>query len=239
MVISHECHVWHFQIFQNKSKLWQIKKSSELRALNDLSRLRFHIFWSATSSKHTFLNTLRPRRNGRHFPDGIFRWIFLNENVWISINISLKFVPRGPISNIPSLVQVMAWRRPGDKPLSEPMMVRYRSIYASLGLNELTVPKEYVCYFMKLLKVYVILILNVLMECLSKKKLATPSVILIHPKRWTITYGLRSISYLDSKLWNDHHFILTYVSNFVDQAFRSIHHVIDENYVSKHDVRFV
>ena len=69
-------------------------------------------------------NTLRPRQNGRHFPDDIFKWIFLNESAWISIHISLKFVPRGPINNIPTLVQVMAWCRPGDKPLSEPMMVR-------------------------------------------------------------------------------------------------------------------
>ena len=74
-------------------------------------------------SRPLCVNTLRSRQNGRHFPD-IFKWIFLNENVWISINISLKFVPRGPINNIPTLVQVMAWRRPGDKPLSEPMMVR-------------------------------------------------------------------------------------------------------------------
>ena len=70
------------------------------------------------------VNTLRPRQNGRHFPDDIFKWIFLNENVWISINISLKFVPWGSINNIPALVQAMAWRRQGDKPLSEPMMVR-------------------------------------------------------------------------------------------------------------------
>ena len=70
------------------------------------------------------LNTLRPRQNGRHFPDDIFKWIFLNENVWISINISLKFVRRDPINNIPTLVQIMAWRLPGDKPLPEPMMVR-------------------------------------------------------------------------------------------------------------------
>ena len=70
------------------------------------------------------LNTLRPRQNGRHFPDAIFKWIFFNENVWISINISQKFVPRGPINNIPALVQIMAWRRPGDKSLSEAMMVR-------------------------------------------------------------------------------------------------------------------
>ena len=64
------------------------------------------------------------RYNGRHFPDAIFKWIFLNENVWISINILLKFVPRGPINNIPTLVQVMAWHHPGAEPLSEPMMVR-------------------------------------------------------------------------------------------------------------------
>ena len=69
------------------------------------------------------LNTWRPRQNGRHFPDDIFKWIFFNENVWISINISLKFVPRGPINNIPTLVPVMAWRQPGNKPLSEPMIV--------------------------------------------------------------------------------------------------------------------
>ena len=27
------------------------------------------------------LNTLRPRQNGHHFPDDIFKCIFLNENV--------------------------------------------------------------------------------------------------------------------------------------------------------------
>ena len=69
-------------------------------------------------------NTLRPRQNGHHFADDIFKSIFLNENVLISIKISLKFIPKGPINNIPALVQIMAWRRPGDKPLSEPMMVR-------------------------------------------------------------------------------------------------------------------
>ena len=68
------------------------------------------------------LNTLRPRQDDRHFPDDSFKWIFLNENVWISIEVSLKFVLKGPINNIPALVQIMAWRRPGDKPLSEPMM---------------------------------------------------------------------------------------------------------------------
>ena len=68
-------------------------------------------------------NTLRPRQNGRHFTDNILKCIFFDENVWIPIKISLKFVPKGPIDNIPALVQIMAWRRPGDKQLSEPMMV--------------------------------------------------------------------------------------------------------------------
>ena len=68
------------------------------------------------------LNTLRPKQNGRHFTDDTFKCIFLNANMWISIKISLKFVPKDPINNIPALVQIMAWRRSGDKPLSEPMM---------------------------------------------------------------------------------------------------------------------
>ena len=69
------------------------------------------------------INLLRPRRNRCYNADDIFKCIFLKENVWISTKISLKFVPKGPINNIPALVQIMAWRRPGDKPLSEPMML--------------------------------------------------------------------------------------------------------------------
>ena len=75
------------------------------------------------------LNTLRPRRNRRHFADAIFKGNFLNENVWIPIKISLTFVPKGPINNIPALVQIMAWRRTGDKPLSEPMMTQFNDAY--------------------------------------------------------------------------------------------------------------
>ena len=53
-----------------------------------------------------------------------FQMHFCNENLRISIKISLKCVPKGPVNNIPALVQIMAWRQPGDTPLSEPMMVR-------------------------------------------------------------------------------------------------------------------
>ena len=71
----------------------------------------------------TSLNASPPGQNGRHFADDIFKCIFLNENARISLNISLKFIPKVRINNIPAFVQIMAWRQPGDKSLSEPMMV--------------------------------------------------------------------------------------------------------------------
>ena len=70
-----------------------------------------------------FINTLRPKQNGRHFADDNFKPIFLKDKIRISIKISLMFVPKSPITNIPALFQIMAWRRPGDKPLSEAMVV--------------------------------------------------------------------------------------------------------------------
>ena len=69
------------------------------------------------------INTLRPRKNWRHFANDIFICIFLNGNVWIPIEISLKFVSKGPLNNIPALVQWMAWQHPGFKPLSEAVVV--------------------------------------------------------------------------------------------------------------------
>ena len=58
-------------------------------------------------------NTLRPIQNGCHFADDHFKCILLNETIWILINISLKFVPKSHIYNIPVLVQIMAWHRLG------------------------------------------------------------------------------------------------------------------------------
>ena len=98
--------------------------------VNSSGWLRVVLFSNTTHTLHGCftgtrpVNSLRPRQNGRHFPNDIFLCIFLNENEWHSIKISLKFLPKVPINNIPAFVQIMAWRRPGDKPLSEPMMVR-------------------------------------------------------------------------------------------------------------------
>ena len=59
----------------------------------------------------------------RFFPGDIFKCIFMDGNFGISIRISLKLILKIPINNKPALVQMMTWRRPGDEPLSEPMMV--------------------------------------------------------------------------------------------------------------------
>ena len=84
------------------------------------------------------LYTLRPTQNDRHFLDDNFKCILLNKNASISINISLKFVTNVPINNFPAMVQMMAWRRPGDKPLSETMLAYVTDAYTgrSASVNE-------------------------------------------------------------------------------------------------------
>ena len=147
------------------------------------------------------LNTLRPRQNGRRFADDTLKRIFLNENVIMSINISLKFVPKGPINNNPALVQIMAWHQSGDKPLSEPMMVSLLThicVTRPQWVNELHAP------------------------CLHDmfKNNDTPSFAVValiwwlwhhddvratkleQPLRRTTNYGLRTFSYIGSRLWN-------------------------------------
>ena len=69
--------------------------------------------------------------------DENLKCFFLNKNVWTLIKISLWLLLKGPVDNIPALVQIMIWHRPSDKPLFEPMMVSYRWIYPSVGLAEL------------------------------------------------------------------------------------------------------
>ena len=83
-----------------------------------LSKMRDEIWWL-----FVVLNTLRRRQNGRHSVDDIFRCIVFNGNCYISITFSLKFVPKGQVNDISASVQIMAWCRPGEKPLSETMMV--------------------------------------------------------------------------------------------------------------------
>ena len=69
--------------------------------------LTFYVMGKFSPLQTTFSNT--------------FSWMKMCE---FRLRISLKFVPKVPINNIQSLVQIMAWRRPGDKPLSEGMVVK-------------------------------------------------------------------------------------------------------------------
>ena len=97
-----------------------------LSIVNSQSYFGFNIGFNKCKKimvSHLIFNTLRLRQNGWHFSDDIFKCIFLNEDIWISKTISLKFILKGPINNNPALVQIMAWRCPGDKPLSEPMVL--------------------------------------------------------------------------------------------------------------------
>ena len=101
----------NFLVYTTKKHL-NLTACHKGQRLFQLTTVYFTSLPSAQSNIHQRLNTLRRRPYGRHFQDDIFKCIFLNENVQISIKSSLKFVPWGPINNIPSLVEIMAWRRP-------------------------------------------------------------------------------------------------------------------------------
>ena len=107
--------------WMNPYWLKQPAESTEAHECLNLDQFKSHC--ETKGLFYDFFNSLRPRLNERYNADDIFNCIFLKENVWIPTKISLKFVPKGPINNIPALVQIMAWRRSGDKPLSEPKLI--------------------------------------------------------------------------------------------------------------------
>ena len=119
-----ECVQWSRGLHRLVSP-WTYKRNRGIcdAYMRHFGKWRLFFMTHICDTRPRWVNTLRPRQNAQHFPDDIFKCIFLTENVWISIGISLMFVPKGPINNIPALVQIMAWCQPGDKPLSEPMIV--------------------------------------------------------------------------------------------------------------------
>ena len=72
---------------------------------------------------------ISPWSKGRHFADDIFRCILAKEKFSILIEISLKFASKSPIGNNPALAKIRAWRRIGDKPLSESMLTQFTEAY--------------------------------------------------------------------------------------------------------------
>ena len=84
-------------------------------------------------------NTLRPKENGRHFADHICHaFIFVNENCWILIQISLKLVPRDPINTIqPHWFEYWLGAEQATSHYLSQWWIVYWRMHASLGLNEL------------------------------------------------------------------------------------------------------
>ena len=100
---------WEVQYLFKRIKLWLVrrrrKSENQVFSLESVPNALVQI---------CLINSLKPRRSRRHFADGIFKRIFLKENVRNSIKISLNFVPQSPIDNIEYIY---------NKPLSEAMMV--------------------------------------------------------------------------------------------------------------------
>ena len=111
LVLDADSHEVQYGLRNRACKFW----SKILPQMKDLERSKF--------------NSSHPGQIGRHFTDDIFRCIFVNEKFCILINISLKFIPKGQRKNIPGLVQIMAWCRIGDNPLSEPMLIQFIDAY--------------------------------------------------------------------------------------------------------------
>ena len=66
-----------------------------------------HTVWeliTPNDNKHTMVNSSSPGQNGHLLTYDSFKCIFMNENVPILIEISLKCIPKGPIDNNPALV---------------------------------------------------------------------------------------------------------------------------------------
>ena len=115
---------------RNKWKLWCRSYINQMPLEKHCTSSKRHWSIYPASVNATSLNIPGTHQHGKALiPVCLTHWCqdkmaAISHNLGISIKISLKFVHKGPINNIRALVQMMAWRRPGDKPLSEPMVVR-------------------------------------------------------------------------------------------------------------------
>ena len=75
------------------------------------------------------LSTSLPGKNWPPFRRRYFQMQFLERRVLVFGFNLLMFVPKRPIGNTSALIQVKAWRRTGDRPLPEPMLVQFNNAY--------------------------------------------------------------------------------------------------------------
>ena len=91
----------------------------------------YNAVWLLVSPNRT-QKTIWTTFSSRHF-----KYISLNENVYILVQISLRLGPdKGPVHNTPALVQTMAWYRVGDKPLFELMITKFSYVTSSQRVNQ-------------------------------------------------------------------------------------------------------
>ena len=93
--------IWLVEINLNDIYPWSAPSHylKQWRSIVNSNR-RNKLQWNLRRNLYNFGNTLRPRQNGRHVPDDIFKSIFLNENIWVLLKISPKFVPKVRIYTI-------------------------------------------------------------------------------------------------------------------------------------------
>ena len=94
--------------------------------------MRTHTSWYLTHWSRDRMSTISQT--------AFFKRMSFNGNVWISIEISLKFVSKGPFDNRSALFQIMAWRRTGGMPLPEPITTQFNDAYMLLGARTSTAP---------------------------------------------------------------------------------------------------
>ena len=148
--VSKLCWIWRFNStgFRNVSFLTLLKSSHVIRNLwRHLYHYNQHCAWWLQKSNYSWSISVQwwvsscpvyiwgryLTHWGRDKMAGISQTTLSNSFSWMKmlefrfkLHWSLLFC-LCPINNIPALAQVMAWRRPGYKPLSEPMMVRLRT----------------------------------------------------------------------------------------------------------------
>ena len=134
-MIKRPCLVWYCIIRQ----LWHMLKSNTLPTIIVEHSVDICNTVCAIGKYATRVNMLRSIQSVHHFPGDVFKSFFLNETFCIAIQFdSLKFVAKGLNDNKWSLIQIMAFRRTGDKPLSEPMLTQFTDAYLRhLGADEL------------------------------------------------------------------------------------------------------
>ena len=127
-------------ISQKKIKLYEILRNLNFRNFSGwvsyIAADPLYMIWPE------MVNTLR--QNGHHYTDDIFKYSFLNKNVWISIKILLMFVPWGRMTFQHRFKKWLGTHWATNHYLNQWWLVYWR-IYASLDLNELTSENTYSC----------------------------------------------------------------------------------------------